>query len=216
MKIYGVSASPFVRKVIVACEVKKLDYTNIPVPPFGEQPEAFKKISPLGKIPVLTDGKTIIPDSSVICAYLEEKYPEISLLPKDISDRARARWLEEYSDSKLIEVVGAKLFFERFAKPKLLGLPTDEKVVEDNLKNTLPPVMDYLNAQVPEEGFLFSKDQLTIPDIAIGSNMVNAKYADYTVDKDKWPKLAAYIERVHNTPAFQKAMALDQKLMGKS
>ena len=216
MKIYGVSASPFVRKVIVACEVKSLNYSNVPVPPFGEQPKAFKKISPLKKIPVLKDGDTIIPDSSVICAYLEEKYPEKSILPLSIEERARARWLEEYSDSKLMEVIGVKLFFERFAKPKLLGLPTDEKVVEDNLKNTLPPVLDYLNEQVPESGFLFSKENLTIPDIAIGSNMLNAKYAEYTVDAKKWPNLAAYVERVHSTSAFQKAMTLDKKLLGKN
>ena len=216
MKIYGVSASPFVRKVIVTCEIKALKYSIVPISPFGEQPpEAFKKISPLGKIPVLKNGDFVLADSSVICSYLEEKYPQNSILPKSIEDRACARWLEEYSGSKLFEVVVVKLFFERFVKPNLLKKPTDEKVVEENLKRTLPPVMDYLESHMPETGFLFSSDKLSIADIAIGSNMVNAAYADYQVDAEKWPKLSSYIKRIHQTPAFKKALALDSALFNK-
>ena len=49
------------------------------------------------------------------------------------------------------------------------------------------------------------------PDMAWSPGVVRSP-ADYTVDNVKWPKLAAYIERVHNTPAFQKAMSLDKKL----
>lgn len=213
MKIYGASVSPFVRKVIVTCEVKSLNYDIIPIIPFEEKPKFFRETSPLGKIPLFEDNEFIIPDSSVICSYLEEKYPKISILPQKIQDRARARWLEEYSDSKLVEVVGTKLFYELIVKPNFLNIPTNEELVRENLKTTLPDVMNYLETQVPQNGFIFSEKNLSIADISIASNMLNAKYANYTINKKKWPKLASYIERIHATPEFQKASSLDKKLL---
>lgn len=80
MKLIGVHLSPYARKVAVILTVKGLAYEQEPMLPGSGGPE-FRKISPLGKIPVLMDGESAIPDSSVICEYLEEKYPEIPVLP---------------------------------------------------------------------------------------------------------------------------------------
>ena len=95
---------------------------SIPSMPFGPNPE-FRKLSPLGKIPALTDGDATLPDSSVICAYLERKYPERPLYPSDPYAYGRALWFEEYADSALVAVIGPKIFFQKVVNPMLLRPP---------------------------------------------------------------------------------------------
>jgi glutathione S-transferase len=72
IKIYGVPLSPFVRKALLALEYKGLDYENEPTFPGDESP-AFRAISPLGKIPVLEHDGFTVPDTSVICRYLDRR-----------------------------------------------------------------------------------------------------------------------------------------------
>ena len=79
MKILGIPLSPYVRKVVVDLNIKGIDYEIQPVLPGSDDPD-FRAVSPLGKIPVLIDDDLSIPDSSVICEYLEEAYPELSLI----------------------------------------------------------------------------------------------------------------------------------------
>ena len=62
---------------------------------------------------MLIDGDLVIPDSTVICEYLDDRYPDKSLYPADPAQRARARWLEEFADSRLGDVMIWKLFFQR-------------------------------------------------------------------------------------------------------
>ena len=53
--------------------------------------QALSKLSPVGKVPVLTDGDLVIWDTLAIAEYLAEQYPEKQLWPKDKAARARAR-----------------------------------------------------------------------------------------------------------------------------
>src|SRR5262245_63453275 len=104
----------------------------------------------MGKIPVLRDGEVVVPDSSVICAYLEKKHPSPALYPSHPADYAKALFLEEYADTRLNEVTGG-IFFERFVKPKILQQTTDESRVRELLEGALPPVMAYLESQLPAD-----------------------------------------------------------------
>ncbi|WP_257265790.1 glutathione S-transferase family protein [Endozoicomonas sp. ONNA2] len=79
-KLYGVPLSPMVRKVLLALEIKQIDYQLVPVTPFMK-PEGFEKISPLKKIPAWQDDKVTLADSTVICEYLEDRYPKQALYP---------------------------------------------------------------------------------------------------------------------------------------
>lgn len=84
---------------MLAClELKGLAYEIDPITPFmgGDR---FTSLSPLRRVPVLIDDRVTLADSSVICQYLEDRYPAPALYPADIVDRARARWLEEYADT---------------------------------------------------------------------------------------------------------------------
>jgi glutathione S-transferase len=72
--VLGGSVSPFVRKVRVVLAEKGLDYEHEPVNPFAP-PEGWREISPLGRIPAFKDGDRVINDSSVICQYVERRFP---------------------------------------------------------------------------------------------------------------------------------------------
>lgn len=138
--VYGASLSPFVRKVRVVLAEKGLDYSLENVVPFAP-PEWFLDISPLKRIPVLRDTDVAepntLPDSSVICSYLEHKWPTPALYPAEPFARARAQWFEEYADTLVAECVGRGLFFERVVK-KLIGGECDETLVATTISNRLP------------------------------------------------------------------------------
>jgi len=210
MKVYGARLSPFVRKVLTVLEMKALAYEQIDIYPRMVPPE-YLKISPLAKIPALEDEGVALPDSTVICEYLDERYPTVPTLPASPAERARARWLEEYADTKVVELCGGGLFLERVVKPLFFKQATDDAKVEQTINELLPPVQDYLETQVPQTDFLF--DSFCRADISLAGPFVNAQYARYKVDAARWPLLAAYIERVKAQPQVAKLLQIEAKLM---
>jgi glutathione S-transferase len=203
--VYGANLSPFVRKVRVALAEKELAYSLEPVTPFAPPPE-FLEISPLKRIPAFRDTDLPEPnnhlaDSSVICDYLEHKYPTPPLYPKEPYPRARALWFEEYADSQIAANMVRPLFFERIVK-KLLKMQTDESICEAALRDHMPGIGDYLEKQIGDREYLVG-DAFSIADIAVGSMFVNVNHAGEPLDASRWPKLAAYVARVHARPSFR-------------
>ncbi|CAF3370252.1 unnamed protein product [Rotaria socialis] len=93
VRIVGSYLSPYVRKVLVCLSIKGIPYEIDPIIPFYGN-EEFSKLSPLRRIPVFTDDKVTLCDSSVICQYLEDRYPSsnfVSIYPNDIVNRAKAK-----------------------------------------------------------------------------------------------------------------------------
>jgi glutathione S-transferase len=210
MKVYGAILSPFVRKVLAACELKGLAYEHEMVLPGTKTPE-FLAMSPLGKIPALEDGELRISDSSVICDYLEEKYPEHPLLPTTPELRARARWYEEYGDTTVAGCV-AVFFFERMIKPMMGMGETDEVRLAEIAATEQPEVFGYLESQLPEQGFLFG-DTLSLADLALANPFINGGYGGFTLDADSWPRTAAWLERVKSEPVLVELLAAEKALM---
>src|SRR5678816_1057620 len=129
MKSIGSFVSPYVRKVLAVMEIKGLAYEVDPITPFFGNDE-FSRLSPLRRIPVLIDGDVALSDSSVICQYLEDRHPEPPLYPRDVAERARARWLEEFADSRMGDVFIWRLFNQVIIRPFIWGEPTDDAVVQ--------------------------------------------------------------------------------------
>lgn len=209
MKLIGAHLSPYVRKVAVILNAKNLDYTTEIVIP-GMMPEDFNLISPLLKIPVLVDGDQTLPDSSVICEYLEDKYPSPSTMPDSPEDRAAARFLEEFGDTRLLEFMSVP-FIENVINPRLRQQEPDEARVRSVIEESLPPVLDYLETRIPAEGFLFG--HFCTADIALVSPTVNAQVGGYTVDAGRWPQYAAFIDRVKAYAPVAKTLDIEQKAM---
>jgi glutathione S-transferase len=201
--VYGGSVSPFVRKVRVMLAEKGVEYTLEQVSPFNPPPE-FLAISPLKRIPVLRDTDVAepntLPDSSIICDYLEHKFPKPALYPADPFERAKALWYEEFADSAVAGNVGTGLFFERIVKRMLRGQP-DEAVCQKTLTEKLPPLFDHLEHEVGNKEFL-AGGMFSIADISVGTMIVNFNHAGETIDATRWPRFAAYIRRIHERPSF--------------
>ncbi|PCJ45001.1 MAG: glutathione S-transferase [Moraxellaceae bacterium] len=210
MKLYGTPISPFVRKVRVALALKGLKYESEGIFPGTRTPE-YLVISPLGKIPAFEDGDVVICDSNVIVEYLEEQYPEISIRPSNVAARARSRWLEEYAGSMLFTPLAANIFMERLTRPFQSNIPGDESVVEDSIKNLVPPVFDYIESQLPAKGFIFG--EMGVADIAVATAIINATYTDFEVDAGCWPKVSAHLSLVKKHPAVVEVMRAEAPLI---
>ncbi|MBN8735575.1 MAG: glutathione S-transferase family protein [Xanthomonadales bacterium] len=201
IKVIGSYISPYVRKVLVFLETKGIEYEIDPIAPFVGN-EAFVRLSPLKRVPVLIDGGLVLNDSSVICQYLEDKFPEPSLYPRDIAQRARARWLEEYADTRLADGLIWRLFYEKSIKKRTTGQPADETVMQRAREVEIPASLDYLETQVPEDAFIFGEP--SIADISIASYFRTAQFVRYEIDAARWPRVAALLDRTWALPAFRK------------
>lgn len=212
--LHGAAPSPFVRKVRVALIEKGIPYELVPVlpfPPANATPE-FRRMSPLGKIPALSDGEFAISDSSVICAYLERTHPTPPLYPSDPRAYARALWLEEFADSRLVEATGPA-FFQRVVRKFVLRQEPDEELVRKGLTELLPPALDYLEGQLDGVEWL-AGGRFTVADIATASMLQQLRHAGETLDAGRWPRVAAFAERALSRPSFKSCIAEEAQLLG--
>jgi RNA polymerase-associated protein len=76
-----------VRMVLAA---KGVSYDRLVVDP-GKLPEDLVELNPYGSLPTLVDRDLVLYDTSVICEYLDERYPHPPLMPVDPLSRARLR-----------------------------------------------------------------------------------------------------------------------------
>ena len=99
--VYEHPLSPYAQKVKIALDEKGVAYeARMPVAIGSGQPDReFLKSNPRGEVPSLIDGDAAIFDSTIILEYIEDKWPEPHLLPKDPLGRARARTIEEVMDT---------------------------------------------------------------------------------------------------------------------
>ncbi|PMQ06652.1 Maleylpyruvate isomerase [Dyella sp. AD56] len=199
--IIGNYISPYVRKVLVCMELKGQAYEIDPITPFVGD-DRFSALSPLRRIPVLIEGDMVLNDSSVICQYLEDRFPTPSLYPADIAQRAKARWLEEYCDTHLANVLVWKLFYQKAVLRHIFHEDADDAMVEHARSVEIPAALDYLESQLPEEGFVFG--DLSIADISIASYFRTASFVRYVIDAARWPRMAALVARTQALPVFQR------------
>jgi len=193
LRIIGSYLSPYVRKVLACLDLKGLAYEIDPIVPYMGD-DRFTRFNPLRRVPVLIDDRVTLADSSVICQYLEDRYPTPAVYPADVADRARARWLEEFADSRMGDVFIWGLFNHAVISPAVWGTPRDRAVIDRIVSEEIPPVLDYLETQLPADGFLFGT--LGIADISIAVFLRNAAFARFQVDPARWPATARFADRV--------------------
>jgi glutathione S-transferase len=199
LTIIGSYVSPYVRKVLACMNLKGLAFEVDPITPFFGNDE-FRRLSPLCRIPVLVDGDFSVSDSSVICAYLDEAYPGHALFPANPKDRARARWFEEFADTRLGDLFIWNLFYQKIVHPLVWGEPGDQARIDKAVNEDIPAALDYLEGEVRAEGFLFG--EIGVADISIASFFRNGDYAGFRVDAARWPRTAAFVERALAHPCI--------------
>lgn len=207
IRIVGSFVSPYVRKVLACIKLKGLEFEVDPITPFFGGDE-FERLSPLRRIPVMEDGELTLCDSSVICAYLDEAYPQRPLLPSSPADRARARWLEEYADTRLGDLFIWGLFYQKIVHPLVWGEPGDQARIETSLEQGLPREMDYLERELPGEGFLFG--DIGLADVSIATFFRNGDYAGWSVDEARWPRVHRFVAETLAHPVLAELHRYEQ------
>jgi glutathione S-transferase len=209
-----VSLSPFVRKARVFLAEKGLEYTLEQVNIFPP-PDWFREISPLVRIPVLKDedANVTLPDSSIICAYLERKHAEPALYPSDNADYAKALWYEEYADSELASNIGMGMFRPMVVN-KLMGKDSDRAKAEQTLNEKLPRYFAYLEKEIGTKDFLVA-DRFSIADIALATQFANLHHTGYRADAAAYPNITRYVKGIHARPSFAACIAEENRIISK-
>ncbi|MDA0339100.1 MAG: glutathione S-transferase family protein [Proteobacteria bacterium] len=210
VQIIGTPVSPYVRKVLVCLDLKEIAYQVDPIVAFLAD-EGLTDLNPVRRIPVFIDDQVILADSTVICEYLDDRYPGTQLYPADPANRAKARWLEEYADTMLADVLLWRLFNEAIINPSIWGRPRNLDAMKRTIEEDVPPIMDYLESVLPGEGFLFGG--LGAADIALGVQFRNAAWARFSPDPSRWPIVAAYVDRVLDSTPFKTLQPFEDVLV---
>lgn len=194
--IYGSLISPFVRKVLTVLEFKNVPYMLEQLSSINqEHQQQILKMNPLGKIPILKDGDFIIPDSSVICAYLEKKFPENPIYPSQAESYAKSLWYEEYADTQLFSA-GRTVFFNKVLAP-FCNKVADMSAIKDSLENKLPEIYNYLDKEISSKVYLVD-NKISIADFSMLPEFLNLEFCGHFVDAKQWPNLARYIHQLSN------------------
>jgi len=214
--VLGGSVSPFVRKVRVFLAEKGLDYELEQINPFSP-PEGWREISPLGRIPAFRDGEQVINDSSVICQYVERRFPKPALYPADDVEFARALWLEEYMDGGFVPIAGVKVFRPLVLQPLMTRKPVEEATevaAREVVEKELAPLFDYLERELGD-GEYFVGGRITIADISVASPFVNLRHAGVAPERKRWPRLRAFLDRMWGRASFKKPIDEETPAFGK-
>ncbi len=114
--LYHLPLSPYARKVRLALAEKRLGFELRVEKPWDRRP-AYLELNPSGSIPTLVEENGLaVPDSSVICEYLDEAYPDTPLLGHTLAERVEVRRLVAWLDGKFAQEVTRNLYGEKVIK----------------------------------------------------------------------------------------------------
>ncbi|MFT5098115.1 MAG: glutathione S-transferase [Flavobacterium sp.] len=203
--IHGSPVSPFVRKALVCLIEKGIEHKVNPISPFPA-PESHLKISPLGKIPAMTDGDLAIPDSAAICGYIDKKHPEMPLFPSDVRDYGRALWYQIWADNELVKAT-ASLFFNRVAV-RMMKREPDEALIQKIISHVQPPIFDYLEAEIADKEYLLG-GRFSIADIAVTCQFIQMMYSGEPLPEASHPNITRYINANIRRDSFKSLINAD-------
>jgi glutathione S-transferase len=161
---------------------------------------AYLAINPMGKVPAITHGGTVVTECAAICAYLADAFPQAKLAPPP-GHRLRApyyRWLF-FTAGPIEFAVSNKVL--GFAVP-----PERERMMG---YGNVDRALKTLEAAVSQAEYL-AGDSFTAVDLYVGSHL-NFGMMFGTIDKR--PAFERYVARLTARPACARAAQLDNELM---
>lgn len=228
--LYNAAHSTCSQKVRICLAEKGLPFKDVKLD-LGKGKEHLKpeylKINPNGVVPTLVDGDDIIIDSSVICEYLDEKYPQVRLTPDDLVQRARMRAWMRFLEEVPTAAVRVPSFNMGFL-PRFEGL--DREQFEQQQADVRPIRKQFYRRMGPggfkKEDVDASIEQLgntcrrmndalasgpwllgepySLADIIVApliDRMADLGFSD--IWEDKYPRVSDWYERMQARPAFQ-------------
>lgn len=114
--LYHLPLSPYSRKVRLVLAEKRLPF-ELRVEKVWERRAEYLELNAANQVPTLIEENgLVIPDSGVICEYLDEAYPDTPLMGRTLAERVEIRRLVAWFDGKFASEVTANLLGEKFMK----------------------------------------------------------------------------------------------------
>jgi glutathione S-transferase len=111
--LYHMPLSPYARKVRLVLSEKRLPFELRMEKVWERRPE-YLEMNAAGTVPTLVeDNGLVIPDSAVICEYLDEAYPDSGLIGRTLAERVEVRRLAAWFDGKFAAEVTGNLYGEK-------------------------------------------------------------------------------------------------------
>jgi glutathione S-transferase len=193
----GVSQS---ERIVWLCEELGLDYALKRYDRRADNrlaPDEYKALHPMGIAPVITDGELVLGESGAICEYICARYGEGRLTPgRDDPDFADHLFWFHWSNGTFMTTLMMQLVLSRGAE----GNPTSV-FVEDRSRRGWAMVEARLG-QAP----FFGGANLTTADIMMVYCLTTSR-AFRGISIAPYPNLRAYLQRIGQRPAYQRAMA---------
>ncbi|MBI1204290.1 MAG: glutathione S-transferase family protein [Rhodopseudomonas sp.] len=230
LTLYNAAHSTCSQKVRICLAEKHLPFEDIRLD-LGKAKEHLKpdylKLNPNGVVPTLVDDGRVVIDSSVICEYLEEKYPEVRLSPDDLVERARMRaWMRflEEVPTAAVRVPSFNMGFlpryEGMDRKTFEGVESDVRPIRKQFYRRMGPngfkkedvqasleqmgnTCARMNAALANGPWLLG-DQFTLADIIVAPLI--DRIADLGMDDiwtEKYPRVTDWYQRIQTRPAFQ-------------
>ncbi len=201
--LFHVPLSPFCRKVRLSLAEKKIECELIEER-YWEKDTDFLRRNPAAKVPVLKiDGRTMA-ESAAICEYLEEVYPEVSLMPKEPEARYEVRRLVGWFDDKFHGEVTSKLVYERVNKKVMKQGYPDSKNVKAGAQ-AIKFHLDYMSWLLEQRRWL-AGDVMTLADFAAAAHLSSLDYIS-DVDWNRSETVKDWYAKIKSRPAFRSILA---------
>jgi glutathione S-transferase len=199
IKLYDFTSSPNCQRVKVVLGEKKLPFETVPIDlRKGEQKKPdFLKLNPYGKVPVIIDGETILFESCIINEYLEEKYPDPPLMPKDHAKRANVRILIDYGLNHL-DPPYQKIRMELTKDEKERNRETIE-----NAKKDLKNLLQRLEREMGDQPYLAG--DFSLLDAAVIPRFLRMEGFGVLPDPSL-PNLGKWLKRMKDRPSVRAIM----------
>jgi len=202
--LYHLPLSPYCRKVRLALAEKRIPFELLLEPVWDRRAE-FVAMNQACTVPVLREENGLaIADSAAICEYLDEAYPDVTLLGQTLGQRAETRRLVAWFDVKFAAEVTANLLYEKQLK-RLLGRGNpDAGVIRAGYAN-LRPHLEYLGWLAETRAWL-AGPQVSLADFAAAAHL---SALDYIGDVD-WrlnPAAKDWYARMKSRPCFRALLA---------
>jgi glutathione S-transferase len=180
LTLYDAARCPYCARARIMLAEKGIEHEVIEID-LSDRPAWIYEKNETGRVPVIEEDAWILPESSVILEYLEERYPDPPLLPADPADRALARvWIFRHDD---------------FTKP-YYALRREEEGAADRFDEQLAK----LDAVLQRQPWLTGREY-GLADIAYVPWVLRARDM-LGVSLDDFEALAAWVERLEQRPAI--------------
>jgi glutathione S-transferase len=173
-------------------------------------PAELRKVHPLGKSPVVTDGANTVAESGAIVEYLVERHGGGRLVPAPgTPERLRYTYWLHFAEGSAMPPLLMKLVFDKiaaspmpfFARPIARGISA--KVISTFVQPNLKRQFDFMESELAARAW-FAGDAFSAADVQM-SFPLEAAAQRGGLDQ-RWPRLMAFVERIHARPAYVRAL----------